>query len=288
MTTQAKTRIGAVSYLNSKPLIEAFPAVLSDCELSLDLPSRLADRLFQGRIDIGLIPAIEYFRRGGVQAATAGDDYQIVSDACIACRGPVRSVRVFFRVPPPAVRTLAVDEGSRTSIALAQVLLHERHRLKPDLVPLPIEADPNQAKADAVLVIGDRAMRSENFHGFSEQWDLGQAWFDEYALPFVFAMWVGRERLSTPRLARQLELARDLGLESIEQICQREASRYQLSIEDCSDYFLNKLQFQLTPEAVAGLELFRQKSIALGLVNSNASLRWLEPWSPVTPLSTLT
>jgi len=69
-----------------------------------DLPSRLADDLAAGRLDVALIPSIEYFQR---------DDYTIVSDACIACRGPVRSVKLFSRVPPATIRTLALDEGSR-------------------------------------------------------------------------------------------------------------------------------------------------------------------------------
>ena len=70
-----------------------------------------------GELDVGLIPSIEFFQR---------PDYTIVSDACIACRGPVLSVKLFSRVPLEQIRTLALDEGSRTSVALVRILLKER------------------------------------------------------------------------------------------------------------------------------------------------------------------
>ncbi|MEZ6075292.1 MAG: MqnA/MqnD/SBP family protein [Pirellulaceae bacterium] len=99
--------IGAVSYLNTKPLIFGLQQQL-DCQLRLDLPSRLADDLAARKLDVALIPSVEFLR---------GRQFSIVSDACIACRGPVRSVRVLFRKPPQRARSLALDEGSRTSRA---------------------------------------------------------------------------------------------------------------------------------------------------------------------------
>ncbi|HAC90720.1 MAG TPA: hypothetical protein DCF63_08815, partial [Planctomycetaceae bacterium] len=91
------TRIGAVSYLNTKPLIYGLERQLPKSELTLDLPSRLADQLTAGELDVALIPSVEYLR--------GGDDLQIVSDACIACRGPVRSVQLLFRCDPKQVKT---------------------------------------------------------------------------------------------------------------------------------------------------------------------------------------
>ena len=102
-------RIGAVSYLNTKPLVYGLADLAPQHELVYDLPSRLADRLAAGALDVALIPSVEYFQR---------PDYEIVSDACIACRGPVRSVKLLSRVPLESIRTLALDEGSRTSAVL--------------------------------------------------------------------------------------------------------------------------------------------------------------------------
>src|SRR5207253_8745814 len=105
----ARVRIGAVNYLNTKPLIYHLERLAPQAELSLDLPSRLADRLAAGTLDVALIPVIEYFR---------GDGYTIVPDVAIATRGPVLSVTLFSRLPWADVRRVALDEGSRTSAPL--------------------------------------------------------------------------------------------------------------------------------------------------------------------------
>src|SRR5712692_1677255 len=107
-------RVGAVNYLNTKPLIDDFEELAPEAELVLEVPSRLADLLAEGRLDVALIPAIEYFRSG---------NYTVLPNIAIASRGPVLSVTLFSRVPWSGIRWLAVDAGSRTSSALAQVLL---------------------------------------------------------------------------------------------------------------------------------------------------------------------
>ena len=104
----SKLRIGAVSYLNTKPLVYRLDEFAPDAEVTFDLPSRLADDLASGQLDVALIPSIEYFQQ---------PSYSIISDACIACRGPVLSVKLLTRVPFAEITTLALDEGSRTSIA---------------------------------------------------------------------------------------------------------------------------------------------------------------------------
>ena len=182
MTTNSqRIRVGAVRYLNTKPLVFGLAQSAPQIELVYDLPSRLADSLAAGRLDVALIPSIEVFHNPG---------YTVISDACIACRGPVRSVKLFSRVPLESIRTLALDEGSRTSVALVQILLREQFGIRPELAPFPIEASPESIEADALLMIGDRAMRSPAGR-FVAEWDLGDVWCRWAELPFVFAMWVG-------------------------------------------------------------------------------------------------
>src|SRR5207248_1474321 len=60
----ATIRVGAVNYLNTKPLIHELKDIAPNVELVLDAPSRLAEELRAGRLDVALIPAIEYFRAG--------------------------------------------------------------------------------------------------------------------------------------------------------------------------------------------------------------------------------
>src|SRR2546423_1977704 len=150
-TMRPRVRVGAVNYLNTKPLIYNLAALAPQAELSLDVPSRLADRLAAGDLDVALIPAVEYFR---------GDGYTVVPDIAIATRGPVLSVTLFSRVPWPEVRSVALDDGSRTSAALTQILLRKKHGLRPRFEQLPIDTPAEDVATDAVLLIGDRAMHA--------------------------------------------------------------------------------------------------------------------------------
>ena len=249
-------RIGAVSYLNTKPLVYQLASLASRAEVVFDLPSRLADDLAAGKLDVALIPSIEFFQN---------PDYAIVSDACIGCHGPVLSVKLLSRVPMDKIRTLALDEGSRTSVALVRILLKERYGLPPRLLPFPLGANAEKVEADAVLMIGDRAMHPPA--GFAHEWDLGDEWCRWAELPFVFAMWVARKEL-LPELGEieiALGRARDEGVSHLEEITRRESASVGLTYEQCLSYLRDYLYFFLGPRERRGLELFREHAVRLGL-----------------------
>lgn len=247
-SNQRKIRLGAVSYLNTKPLIYRLSELAPQADLMLEVPSRLADHLATGKLDVALIPSIEYFQE---------PSYSIVSDACIACRGPVLSVKLLSRVPIENIGTLALDEGSRTSVALVRILLKQRFGLAPRLEPLPIGSSVRDSAADAVLVIGDRAMHSPG-GPFAAVWDLGDEWCRWAGLPFVFAMWVARPGVELGDLAASLARARDLGLANLNAIAAAEAAPLGLSHPQCVSYLRDSLYFDLGPRERAGLERFRQ------------------------------
>ncbi|EAQ77389.1 menaquinone biosynthetic enzyme MqnA/MqnD family protein [Blastopirellula marina] len=262
MQADSTIRVGAVSYLNTKPLVHGLAAAQSDIELVFDLPSRLADQLAAGDLDVALIPSVEFFQ---------DPSYAIVSDACIACRGPVWSVKLFFRKPPAQVETLALDEGSRTSAALSKILLSERYGLKPQTMPLPIDSSLDSVDADAVLIIGDRAIHAPD-EQFVEVWDLGQEWRAWSGKPFVFAAWVARPGFDTPQIAAALSSARDAGLEHLEEIAAAEAPQHRLTTQQCLTYLRDNLHFILGPDEENGLALFHAHAVQRGLAPPND--RW--------------
>ncbi|MBI5758937.1 MAG: menaquinone biosynthesis protein [Planctomycetales bacterium] len=244
-------RIGAVNYLNSKPLIEGLAELAPDAELILDVPSRLADELAAGKLDVALIPSVE---------CLLNPDYEIVSDACVATRGPVLSVKLFSRVPPRQIKRLALDVGSRTSATLVQILLAERCGIRPDLEQLPLGLSTADTTADAILLIGDRAI-FPLCESFDTVWDLGEEWTNWTGLPFVFAMWATRTGTELGRVEEALFEARDRGLANVETIARREASLLSLPFQTTLDYLTKNLHFRLEATERRGLRRFHQLAI---------------------------
>jgi chorismate dehydratase len=255
-------RIGAVSYLNSKPLVEDLGALLPEAKIGLDFPSRLADQLASGKIDVGLIPSVEAFR---------DPDYEIVSDACVATRGPVHSVKLYSRVHPGFIRTLALDEGSRTSAALARIMLEQRFGVDPERVKLPLGKTIADTTADAIVVIGDRAMHDVT-EKFNTVWDLGEEWAEWTGLPFVFAMWVGRSGVADENVLRMLSESRDRGVARCDEIARREAADLNISVEHATDYLKHNLHFTLGPAERSGLQLFQDLAVQMGLAPEGVDL----------------
>jgi chorismate dehydratase len=273
-------RVGAVQYLNTRPLVHGLAA--AGVEVVYDLPSRLADRLATRRLDVALIPSIELFRGG----------HRIVSDACIGCRGPVMSVKLFFRTLPSRVATLAVDEGSRTSAALARILLAERHGVRPQVEPLAIGAGLADTRADAVLLIGDRAIGDRavgSGHGglkacaFQSMWDLGDEWCRWTGLPFVFAVWAARDGIDVGTLGARLSAARDSGRANLAAIAAAEAASHGLTVPQCLSYLRDNLHYDLGPQEREALGLFRRYAAAHGLAPTEAVVR-RQPLAGESPL----
>ena len=260
-------KIGAVNYLNTKPLVYQLHQFAPNAEVIYDVPSRLADDLADGRLDVALIPSIEFFQDPA---------YTIVSNACIACRGPVLSVKLFSRKAPDQVKTLALDEGSRTSVALVQILLQQRFGISPQLESLPLGADVDDSQADAVLVIGDRAIHTP-LGQFYAVWDLGEEWCQWADLPFVFAMWVARPDTHLEEIDRALSAARDAGMQHLKEVAQREAGAVGLAVDQCLAYLRDNLYFYLGPQELRGLEIFYQHSVDLGM--APPGLEWALPVS---------
>jgi chorismate dehydratase len=242
-------RIGLFPYLNVQPLIfglRGAPGV----EIVLDLPSRVADRFRRGELDLAMVPSFE--------AATL--PAPVVDSVCIASEGPVETVMLHHRVSLDRVRSLALDEASRTSAALAKLLICEESGCIPAGTPF----SPHDAKtpdADALLVIGDPAFCFARA-GF-EALDLGEAWRARHALPFVFAVMVRRPGVEESIAMRLLEAVRK-GVDAAPFI----AGSYNSGVdaERAERYLRSVIRYELGPRERAGLALFYRLAQAKGLL----------------------
>ncbi len=258
-------RVGAVSYLNAKPLYYRLQEFAPEVDLRMDYPSLLARQLAAGELDVALIPSAEYLR--GVSRG-----YSIIPGFAIAARGAVRSVKVFARKPWNQVDRLALDAGSRTSQALAQIWLWRMHGIRPATIEeLPLGVSPLESTADAVLVIGDRAMKVPR-DAFQSEVDLGEAWRTMTGLPFVFALWVARAGVELGALPAALEQARSAGLAAADALAKLHGPRLGLSFDACYDYLTKVLSYDLGASELAGLGRFAELGAELGLVPEGVKL----------------
>jgi chorismate dehydratase len=254
----APTRLGAVRYLNAAPIVYGLD---DDPRFAVrrETPARLAELLKAGEIELGMIPSIDY----------GGGDYRIVPGIAIASAGPVRSVSLFHQVPLEAVRTVALDASSRTSVALLKLLLHERLGRQPDYVVMPPRLDEMLGRADAALMIGDPALGSE---AARPRLDLGEEWTARTGLPFVYAFWAGPA--APPGTVRRLQEALRAGLGAIPRIALAFDGRVPGHAADNETYLRSNIVYRFGEAEQAGLREFYRRAHGLGLIARVPEIRF--------------
>lgn len=270
-------RIGAVSYLNARPLVHGLRSC-SEYSLVLDTPGALSDKLRLGEIDVGLLPIVEYLR--GVGDA-------IVPGICIASDGPVGTVKLFSRVPPERLQDVAVDSGSRTSVALLRVLLAERFGITPDFHTYRPDLREMLRAYEAALLIGDAAFADS---GAPHIWDLGQGWSELTNLPFVYAVWVLGANVDAPRVAAWLTAAMQAGMGQLDAIARDAAGALGQEAPQLQRYLGEVLHYSLGERQLRGIEVFQKLCARYNVVTSARSLRLLgeQPAPTASPQTTPT
>jgi chorismate dehydratase len=179
-------KVGAVNYLNTKPLVYGFEQGMmqDETELVFDYPANIARKLLHNEVDIGLVP---------VAVLPALKEYHVISDYCIGCTGAVASVCLFSDVPLHQIKEVLLDYQSRTSVALLKILLKEHWKINPLLTAAENNFREQIGGATAALVIGDRAFEQRLVSPYV--YDLGEAWKEMTGEPFVFAAWVSNRKL---------------------------------------------------------------------------------------------
>jgi chorismate dehydratase len=250
------TRIGAVGYLNARPLTWALDRSPERWQVRYDLPAVCARLLYDGEVDLGLVPSIEYLR---------GDDYRFVPGVGIGSRGPVASVALFTRRPIQDVRHIALDTSSRTSVILIRVLCHHRFHITPEFVPHGPDLAAMVRDYDAGLLIGDPALEADPRALGATKIDLGEEWTALTGLPFIYAAWTGRAGAIGEQDVRALQQAQAEGMSSYPAIAQEYAGASGASAARALAYLRDNMRYGLGPDEERGLQLFLDYAADLGL-----------------------
>lgn len=232
-------KVAIVSYHNTLPFIQAIARhdKASRIELVKATPAECIT-LFENReVELALVPA---------GALLGNDDYQIITNKCIATEGAVYSVAIFANKPLQHCTSLYLDAHSRSSNLLAQILLRRHYDV--ELNVQNIDALPDQLDNDgAYVLIGDKVFSNEQ--RFSYKYDLGQAWYDYCGLPFVFAVWVAQSDTQLDDIVYFEKMIGQLDLASIE-------DKQLTPSLTLNEYLTQYIKFDLTDSCIEGLKLY--------------------------------
>ncbi len=238
----AKIKVAAVSYLNTKPLLYGIERsdVMNEIEMVVNYPSQLAKALQEGTIDLALLPVAAM---PGIPGANIISDYGIGSD------GNVVSVALFSQVPLAQIKTVYLDYQSRTSVRLAQLLLENHWKIKVAYKPATEHYIEYINGVNAGVIIGDRAL--QQLHNFEHVYDLSAAWKEYTGLDFIFAAWVANKELSADFKAR-FNAANAVGLDHLDEIIAANPFPYY----DLHTYYTDNIKFVLDEQKKKGLAKF--------------------------------
>ena len=258
-------RIGIVDYLNSRPLAWSFLSGrhVRGVEASFLSPARVAQLLDAGELDVGLIPTIELQRI---------ENLFVIPDLCVAAIREVRSVLLLSNVEPGSIRRLALDENSRTSVALVKILLRELYGIQPETNVAAPEISSMLDGADAALLIGDPALRVER--SAYQVLDLAAEWRRLTGKPFVFAVWAVRSGVDLGENFNLFQYSLNQGLRNIEQLVKHAAAEQSLPEAEVREYLTENLSYRLSQDELSGLHEFFERAYDHKLIGSLAPLRF--------------
>jgi chorismate dehydratase len=244
--------VSAISYLNTAPLMWDFEhgAVGDQFDVSYTTPSQCARELQNGKADIGIIPSAAYATIPGLS---------IIAGVAIASKQAVRSILLVSPKPIDDIRTVALDNSSLTSAALARVLSEKYWGGARQFSSVAPNLDAMLSETDAALLIGDPALQIDRARYHT--WDLAEEWLRFTGKPFVFAFWAVRDeaaKLSGLDLPAVFQKSRDHGLEpdNLHQIAQTWSKKLNLPVGDLHSYLTESIFYYLDESCLEGLRLF--------------------------------
>jgi chorismate dehydratase len=241
------SRISASSYLNTAPLVWSFLYGRNHGKVELILdnaPARSAELLAGGRVDAALVPVI---------ACQYMDDVRLVPDVCVGALSRVRSVCLLTRgMDLSEVRSVSLDNSSRTSAALTKIIFREFLGIEPQWRDAEPDIDTMLSSSDAALLIGDPALAVSTVASSYNAFDLAELWHRHTGHGFVFAMWMTRSE----SFGIDFAAARDEGLEHLDDIIANYTPGIGLERGELRDYLANNISFSVDESMAKGMQLY--------------------------------
>jgi chorismate dehydratase len=283
-------RISIVQYLNTAPLVRGFThgPLRGKYELSFTVPAQCAEALRSGAVDMAILPAIEFQRIDGLVA---------LPNLSIASKKSVRSLLLVSNKPIHEVRRIALDRSSRSTQALVRILCAERWHITPEFFEAEPDLPAMLERADAVLLIGDPALRlalhcepnskrdaagellfrgklaDPSYSSPLFLYDIVEKWRSLTSLPAVLALWAGRPAAVTPEIVRDFQDSLAFGLQHLTEISAEASRELKLPAHKIARYLTENIDYTLDAENLQGLQRFFDLAAELGLIEQSKPLR---------------
>jgi chorismate dehydratase len=261
----APVRVGAVGYLNARPLTWALDRDPGRWRIRYDVPSTCSALLHAGAVDLGLVPSIDYLQ---------STEYRLVPGVGIGSRGRIASVALYSRVPVDEIRSIALDTSSRTSVTLIRVLCRHRFGIDPEFVVHGPDLAAMTSGHDAGLLIGDPAFDADHEALGLQKIDLGEEWTAMTGLPFIYAAWTGRRGVLAAADVEALQAAQADGVRSADAIAAEYGRGDAARTARAAAYLRDNVRYGLGPEEAAGLQRFLDYAAELGLAPQRRDLEF--------------
>ena len=231
-------------------------------------PAECAVRLASGRADLGLVP---------IAALATSPHLRILPGCTIASKGRVRSLLLVHPAGRElaALRTVAADTSSRTTIAYTRILFHKWGLPGIEFVPMAPNLDTMLERADAAILIGDPALlaleeRSNRMERTGEELvyrDLAAEWMALTGLPFISAVWgAAHGRLLDESVAADCVRSRDHGLMNIDALVAEWAGRLPIPEATIRTYLTANIHYVLDEECAEGMRGFFRMAAECGVL----------------------
>ncbi len=260
-------RIGKISFTNLFPLFYTMER-MPDCagyEFINGVPSEVNKLLREGSIDISPSSSIEYLRHE--------DLYTLLKGHSISSSGTIGSILLFSKRPIETLEglTILTSSQSETSVALLHIILKKFYDLRFTLLSTGTYLSKAMESYSAYLLIGDDALREALRWPRLYIYDLGDIWYKNTGLPFVFALWMARNDFcerdpqSFEGFRKNLDAAKVRALKSLKEIAVKCSLATILSRDEIVSYWKG-ISYDLKDEHERGLALFQQYAKELGLI----------------------
>lgn len=260
-----KLRIGRIQYANLFPI---FHYIDRRCDISgyrfvKGVPAQLNKMLREDELDISPSSSIEYLRNKS--------KYLLLPCFSISSFGPIRSILLFSKYPLNELdgKLIAVSSESETSSMLLKIILKDFLSLNCKFKSVNDRSVRKTLSTfSAVLYIGDTALAEakklssyDNQHSLPEVYDLGELWYKFTGLPFVFALWVVKNKTIQLKkelvktLSDDLIEARKYAVNSFSSISKDAPQRKWFGEKELVEYW-KLISYDFTEKHLDGLKLF--------------------------------